>query len=518
MLRANWGIAVKSSMGASRNSGGNPRHYNADMDSVSEPAAATRVAPSPEQVLAWIAASGSAPWFPARHASTAGIPREALDAPLNELRSAELVRVIDWVRGLGQGYAITPEGTLALTKRPDPAPPPEPLPVPAEKAATVPLDLRPPVVTPALLLANLLWYFVGLVVATRLGASLGTYVLKGDGTTLERIGAISALDLVRGEWWRLGTSAFVHFAIWHLAVNLFNLAMVGALAELLWGRSRVLLIYLVSGIAGSSLAMAFRPLDAAGGAPMLVGASGAIWGLATAVLAWIALHHRRLQRDHVVVLTRRLGFGFILGIAVSLLPGVSWEAHLGGAVAGFTLAVFLNGVRPGSPVRCTVAVLLASLMPAACLAGLYWSMQHGPAWAPFRTVPPLPDPDPFLHDIQPEAANPAIADAAYLLMVTPAKRTPERIGEARSRIAALWSNSVEALKRLEAHVDDPALEARRGGQRAFAESRREEMSRLLLMLDAKEIPSVEAWRSWGESRRESHRLWGRIRPSLRRTD
>ena len=65
-------------------------------------------------------------------------------------------------------------------------------------------------------------------------------------------GAVSGADLLNGEWWRLLTACFVHIGALHLIGNMFALAMMGPLAELLWGRGRLLLIYLASGLAGSA--------------------------------------------------------------------------------------------------------------------------------------------------------------------------------------------------------------------------------------------------------------------------
>ena len=355
------------------------------MERSAEPAA--KCDPTSEQVLGWIAACGGSAWFPSTHSKSSGIPRDAFDPPLNDLRNAELVRVIDWVRGVGQGYVLTADGELSLKNAEKPV---EPLSGPAilDDSRRSIVDLRPPIVTPALLLANLIWFFVGLVVATRLGVSLKVFLFEGDRASLIRLGAVSAPELLLGESWRLTTSCFVHGSIWHLVVNLFNLGMVGALAELLWGRWRVFLIYMIAGVAGSSLAMALHPLDSTGRVPaILVGASGAIWGLATSVVAWMVLFHRRLRPDLVSDLAKRLGLGFALSIAVSFLPGVSWEAHLGGAVSGFFAAVLLNAVRFNRGPRRIAAAVCVVLLPMICIGGLLLVIKHGKRWEPLR--PPI---------------------------------------------------------------------------------------------------------------------------------
>src|SRR4051794_36360611 len=69
--------------------------------------------PSPEPLealLTQIAQAGPQPWYPRAFAETFGIPREALDAPLERLRLRGLVRLTEWQAGTGQGYVLTDEG------------------------------------------------------------------------------------------------------------------------------------------------------------------------------------------------------------------------------------------------------------------------------------------------------------------------------------------------------------------------------------------------------------------------
>jgi rhomboid protease GluP len=470
------------------------------------------LAPTPEQVLGWIAAAGR-PWFPAHHAVASGVPREHLDLPLIELRNAELVRVVDWVRGLGQGYVLTADGEAAVSGKPPATeavlPIAEPLELPDEVVAE-----RPPIITPALAYANLLWYFIGLIVASRLGLSLRTFLLEGDRPSLVKLGAASATELLQGEWWRLATSIFVHGTIWHLLVNVASLVMIGAVAEHLWGRWRTFAIFLVAGFAGSCLAMAMRPFDLAGRPLLLVGASGAIWGLATSILAWILLNRHRLEPGVAADVLRRLGLGFALSIAVSLLPGISWEAHLGGAIAGFVAAMLIHQMAVNGW-RQRFAILMFALMPAASMGGLLLAIRHAPRWAPARltTPPPRPDAKPHLYAIRPEAMKFAVTSAMTILLTTPEKRNPKRVRDVREEIALLWSNAVEAAKRLEQPIGDAALDERRAQERAFANARLQALDKLLLMIDSGEIPSVEAWKEWRRMNEDANRLWGELEMS-----
>src|SRR5262249_45353688 len=55
------------------------------------------------------------PWYPKLYAESCGVLRDSLDAPLEKLRMANLIRLTEWVQGRGQGYQLTPEGRHTLS-------------------------------------------------------------------------------------------------------------------------------------------------------------------------------------------------------------------------------------------------------------------------------------------------------------------------------------------------------------------------------------------------------------------
>ncbi|MGW5332280.1 rhomboid family intramembrane serine protease [Streptomyces bauhiniae] len=127
--------------------------------------------------------------------------------------------------------------------------------------------------------------------------------------------------LTEGQYYRLLTSMFLHGGYVHILFNMLSLWWIGGPLEGALGRARYLTLYLVCGLAGGALTY----LLAAANQPSL-GASGAIFGLfgATAVLL------RRLRYDMrpVIVL---LVVNLIITFGV---PGIAWQAHIGGLVAG----------------------------------------------------------------------------------------------------------------------------------------------------------------------------------------
>ncbi|MGW6415081.1 rhomboid family intramembrane serine protease [Streptomyces sp. NPDC055055] len=124
-----------------------------------------------------------------------------------------------------------------------------------------------------------------------------------------------------GEWYRLLTSTVLHQEVWHILFNVIGLWVIGGIVEPELGRIRYAVLCLLSGLSGSVLAY----LVAAPNQPSL-GASGVVYGL---IGAWVVLARRRRHDMRPVVLF----------VALSLLmtftrPGISWEAHVGGLVAG----------------------------------------------------------------------------------------------------------------------------------------------------------------------------------------
>src|SRR4051794_24121962 len=142
----------------------------------------------------------------------------------------------------------------------------------AERAVTGASGHRANVVTLGLIGANVL---VALVELATNGGFLNSSIFERG--SLFATGFVSAsgepLGVAHGEWWRLFTSMFLHASFFHLLVNMYSLYFVGTILEQLIGRWRFLLLYLVSGIAGSAGALILSPLTPT------VGASGAIFGV-----------------------------------------------------------------------------------------------------------------------------------------------------------------------------------------------------------------------------------------------
>lgn len=165
---------------------------------------------------------------------------------------------------------------------------------------------------------------------------------------------IIGFAVAAGEWYRLLTGTFLHAGLWHVALNMLALWVLGSTLEPLLGRSRFLALYLVSALGGAVASYTFNPPNT-----VSVGASGAVFGLLGAILVVL----RRLDRDTsgvMVILLLNVAFGFAV-------PSIDWRAHLGGLVVGAVqaLAFAYAPAKQRTLIGWGTTVLLVVLLAAA---------------------------------------------------------------------------------------------------------------------------------------------------------
>jgi membrane associated rhomboid family serine protease len=156
---------------------------------------------------------------------------------------------------------------------------------------------------------------------------------ESHAAVLYLLGAGSYHALRGGEIWRLFAAAFLHADPLHLALNLWALWSFGPALEALLGWRRYLVLFAVSAL-GASVPGFFLSDHV-----LVVGASGAIWGLMTAGLG-LALRPRGLMsREAIEASQRGTVPALIANLLFSLLPGVDLIGHLAGGLVGFALAL-----------------------------------------------------------------------------------------------------------------------------------------------------------------------------------
>jgi membrane associated rhomboid family serine protease len=225
-------------------------------------------------------------------------------------------------------------------------------------------NLKATPVTKILLIAMAIGYVWELVVAGGPAAlfggpgfqdliDAGALVPVIGGTVAHPIGGI-----LGGEWWRLLSSMFLHAGLIHLALNSYVLWIFGVEIERQIGRLVMLAVFLVTGVFAGATSFAFAP-----GYVISVGASGAIFGLVGAFIAY-----NYLRRQHVMAQARLRGaltmllINLVIGFSI---PGIDWRAHVGGLVAGLVAGFAVDPSRPAALRRTFSTVGLVALLVGA---------------------------------------------------------------------------------------------------------------------------------------------------------
>lgn len=168
------------------------------------------------------------------------------------------------------------------------------------------------------------------VTFTLIGLCALSYVLQLMDAGWTRMWAFVPV-LGEAEPWRFLTSAFLHSPSqpMHILFNMVALWSVGPFLEVSLGRWRFTALYLLSAIGGSVMYLLLASPDAVSWITWLFGASGAVFGLFGAVLVVL----RRVGRSAGGI----IGVLVINGVLGFVLPGVAWQAHLGGLIVGSAL-------------------------------------------------------------------------------------------------------------------------------------------------------------------------------------
>lgn len=189
-----------------------------------------------------------------------------------------------------------------------------------------------------------------------INAAVFVLQLLVDGTDLR--GPIAGIFGLRPNWvfrgwiWQVFTYMFLHGGVLHLAWNMFLFWMFSGDLENDWGSRKFLKYYLICGLGGGILTLAF---------PMTwgvstIGASAAVIGMLVAYGVsyperWITL--LIFFVIPVRVKAKHLALGFFLVEFLHCLSGtrdgIGHFAHVGGAVAGFILLKYIWGIPYYAP-------------------------------------------------------------------------------------------------------------------------------------------------------------------------
>jgi len=159
---------------------------------------------------------------------------------------------------------------------------------------------------------------------------------------------LGTLGLQPSTWtsepWTVLTSMFMHAGVWHILANMFSLFFLGSYLCSIIGDKIFLAIYFLGGIIGNFFFILFSLYTPLGNANSLViGASGAVFAVAGSLTAMAPkMKVMIFPIPAPVPLWVAILGGFLL---MSFLPGVAWEAHLGGLLVGLIAGFIIKKRR-----------------------------------------------------------------------------------------------------------------------------------------------------------------------------
>ena len=187
---------------------------------------------------------------------------------------------------------------------------------------------------------------------------IGGNLIDQNPNNLYRFGALVNTNMMGSytDLFRLVSSVFLHGGIFHLLCNMYSLYILGPQIESFFGKTKFVIIYIVSGIIGNLLSMAFLQDGV-----VSVGASGAIFGLLGSLL-YFGYHYRvylsgviKSQVIPLIILNLVIGYmgtninnlahigGLIGGVLVSMAVGVKYKSQKSDIINGIIMTLIFTG-------------------------------------------------------------------------------------------------------------------------------------------------------------------------------
>ena len=142
--------------------------------------------------------------------------------------------------------------------------------------------------------------------------------------------------IMNGEFYRILTATFLHANIGHLFNNMIMLGLAGAIVENYMGHGLYFIMYILAGVFGNLLSMAYEIHNDVQW--ITVGASGSVMGVVGFISVWIVINRKALTTDRFMLI--RLIFLLVFVIdACFFQSGANTVAHLGGFLTGFVFGV-----------------------------------------------------------------------------------------------------------------------------------------------------------------------------------
>ena len=184
---------------------------------------------------------------------------------------------------------------------------------------------------------NVLWFLIALnVLIFILEMLIGEYPIERDGEIVNKVVLLLGLrpDQLSQQPWTIISSIFAHGSFAHILFNMISLYFLGGFLIRAVGEKTFLAIFFLGGLVGNVLFMLLTSPSSTG-----IGASGAIFALGGALAVIV-------PRAPVIIVPIPvpipLWAAILIFLLLSFLPGIAWQAHLGGLLLGLIAGLILR--------------------------------------------------------------------------------------------------------------------------------------------------------------------------------
>ena len=175
---------------------------------------------------------------------------------------------------------------------------------------------------------NVLWFLIALnVIIFAATVIVGPYPIPPLDPFANPIIRIFGLttDTFSYQPWTIITNMFVHGSFFHLLGNMISLFFLGRFLLQLVGEGRFLLVYFLGGILGNALFLLLEP------GSIGIGASGGVYAIGGALM----MIAPKLKVFIIPIpIAIPLWIAILIFLAISFVPGIAWQVHLGGLLFG----------------------------------------------------------------------------------------------------------------------------------------------------------------------------------------
>ncbi|MEJ6348610.1 rhomboid family intramembrane serine protease [Holzapfeliella sp. He02] len=186
-----------------------------------------------------------------------------------------------------------------------------------------------------------------------------------DSGTLLNFGSLfNPLVVIFNQWWRLITAQFIHINFLHFASNAVMIYYVSQLLEPTLGKLKYLSIFLLTGIGGNLMSLAF-------GSDMTVsaGASTSLFGLFGVVLALVWDN----QTPAMTAIKQQFLALAILNLVMDLfISDINIQGHFGGLLFGVLFGIIFGGQKNQKlyATRWRIVAIFATIILTLILIGI----------------------------------------------------------------------------------------------------------------------------------------------------